>query len=379
MLLGCVGIGILAVVACQRGAAPKPSPAPSLPTLPVFAFEDVLTAMRQLAATAPPAPSTARMRELAEFVDRAAAGPAMVRTQQMAQRSLLAEPDADAALEAGLAHEDAAVRSQCAFQLGERARVAAIPLLLARLRQDEKDGQVQAWLIDTLSKLGCLGALDKLVPLFDLEETAQAAGRVAIDVLRRVGRTPQDGASWAQLADAITTLRGEWLRTGALPGVDVAAEPLVAIDAVEASYRARLAHVSSTSRLNLRPVDNARYVFARIGRTGLPFVAQILRCDHLYVRRYGVEIVLERLQRRSDPRVDRGAASWRRSPDGGGGHACARRRRQSARAPASARSPAQSGSRSARRGGRRSRSARGSRRVRCAACATRRPEGDAAT
>lgn len=304
----CAAVVALALVAaCDRAAQDAP-----LPSLPPFAPRDVLTPMRALAAQVSPAPDERTARSLAELVDLAWRPEAAdARTQQRTLRALLEHAAADFALEAGLAHEHAAVRSQCAFQLGERGRVAAIPILLVRVRQDEKDGEVMAWLIDALSKLGCLGALDRLVPLFDVEASAARAGALAIDVLKRAGRDPGEGAGWAQLAMAITALHDEWRRSGVAPGASAAAGApagVPSLDELDPLLRARLAQcVVDLADQNLRPVDNARWVFSRIGRRGLPFVAEILHADHEYVRRYGVEIAGE-LRRSAGPIGDAVAA-----------------------------------------------------------------------
>lgn len=300
------------VVACDRAAQDAPLSALPPPALPPFAPRDVLAPMRALAAQAPPAPDERTARALAELVDLAwRPDAADARTQQRTLRALFEDPAADFALEAGLAHEHPAVRSQCAFQLGERGRVAAIPILLVRVRQDEKDAEVMAWLIDASSKLGCLGALDRLVPLFDVETSAARAGAIAIDVLKRAGRDPGEGASWAQLAAAITALHDEWRRTGVTPNASGATDAptgVPSLDELEPLLRARLAQcVVDLADQNLRPVDNARWVFSRIGRRGLPFVAEVLHADHDYVRRYGVEIAGE-LRRSALPIGDAVAA-----------------------------------------------------------------------
>ena len=280
----------LTVAACDRNATGGAQASPALPPLPPLALREVLAPMRALAANAPAAPDARRAVLLAELVDLAwRPDAADARTQARSQRSLLEEDGVDFALEAGLAHESPAVRSQCAFQLGERGRVAAIPILLVRVRQDERDPEVLAWMIDALCKLGCLGALDRLPPLFAAEPGATRAGALAIEIQKRVGRDPGEAPDWATLGGGITALHDEWRAQGRLPGATDAGAP--AIDTVEPLLRARLAQCAvDLADANLRPVDNARFVFSRIGRTGLAWVAELLHADNEYVRRYGVEI-----------------------------------------------------------------------------------------
>lgn len=246
--------------------------------------------MKELASIGPKAPDAARLKQLTELIEVAwKPDSADARTRAMAQRSLLDEPDVDWAFEAGLSNPDPAVRSQCAYQLGERHRAAAIPLLLVRIRQDEKDGNVECWMIDALSRLGCLGAVDRLPALLAYEPTMQTAGTLTIGILERLGRHPGGGTSYAQLADAASALWQDWRRDGVVPSA--VAEPAPTVDSIEPLYRQRLASwAAALAESDLRPVDNGRWVFERIGRTALPFLPGLLHAQEDYVRRYGAEI-----------------------------------------------------------------------------------------
>ena len=263
---------------------------PQLAPLPPLDLVDLLPRMSALAAEGPAVPDEARLRQLADLVELAWLPDATdARTRSMVQRSITDEAGIDWALEAGLAHADVTVRSQCAYQLGERGHVASIPILLVRIRQDEKDGVVMSWMIDALVKLGCLGALDRLGPLLLQETSMQAAGTAGLSVLKRVGRDLPEGATYADIAAAIAALHRDWKRSGALP--DAESDPAPTRDDLDPLYRQRLArHAFELGESNLRPVDNARFVFSRIGRTSLLFLGDILRAKEDYVRRYGLEI-----------------------------------------------------------------------------------------
>lgn len=284
---------LLALSACGRQPAvpdDQEKRPPQLAPLPPLELVELLPRMSAVAAEGPTVPDEARMKQLAELIDLAWLPDATdARTRSMVQRSIGDEAEIDWALEAGLAHADATVRSQCAYQLGERGHVASIPILLVRIRQDEKDGVVVSWMIDALAKLGCLGALDRLGPLLADATSMQAAGTAGLSVLKQVGRELAEGATYVDIAAAIAALHGEWQRSGTVP--DAESEPEPTRETLDPLYRQRLArHAFELGERNLRPVDNARFVFSRIGRTSLLFLGDILRAKENYVRRYGLEI-----------------------------------------------------------------------------------------
>jgi HEAT repeat protein len=278
----------LAAGGCRRAQQPNVAPTSAPPPIPPLALRELIPELRNQTATPPVVPDPAVLKRNAELIEIAFLPEAAdARTRAMAQRSLRDEREIGYALEAGLAHASPAVRSQCAWHLGELTFTPSIPTLLVRLRQDENDGNVTPWLVGALVRLGCLGALDKLLAALVYEPTSATAGRVGLEVLTHCGQTLAPDSSYAAIQAAISALHEDWLGTGTPPPN----APGIFVGELDPSLRHRLrAWMIGLAGQDLRPVDNARFIFARIGRMGLPMVRELLHAKEDYVRRYGVEI-----------------------------------------------------------------------------------------
>jgi HEAT repeat protein len=289
---------VLAAAGCWgESAGGTQAPAPVVPELPPLALREVLPGLEQLAAAGPPAPADERLRELRDLLETAyLPGYAPARSAAMAQRALEEVADFDWILEDALVHhEDATLRAQCAFLLGSRGRSAALPLLLMRVKY-EKDAVVQTWVIGALARLGCHGALDQLAALMDRADSAQRAGVEAIEILRAAGRDPGEAPSYAELQAMCVELFRDWKDRGAVPAPAEAPDLPVAVPAFEELdplLRSRLAwHLSNLSEFQLRPVDDCRFVFMRLGVLGLPVLELCIPAAEPYPRNHALEIVL---------------------------------------------------------------------------------------
>lgn len=291
-----VSLLTLLVVGSCGPAEPEPQDPGPLP-LPPLDLQPVLPGLREIAESGPTPPTEDRMRALRDMLETAyLPGYAPARSAAMAQRALEAEPDVDWILEAALVdHEDATIRSQCAYMLGERGRIAALPILMLRVKY-EPDAVVQAWVIGALSKLGCHGGLDQLVTLMNRQDSAERAGIVAVEVLRAVGRDPGEAPTWEQLQAACTELFADWKDRGGVPSAadDAGATaPVPTFEDLDPLLRARLArHLTVLSGDQLRPVDDCRFVFMRAGVVGVPVLARAMGAAEPYVRNHVLEIAL---------------------------------------------------------------------------------------
>lgn len=287
---------LAALTACAPERVEQ-EPAPTIPTLPPAELSTVMPGLEELAASAPAGPSPERLAELRDLLETGyLAGYAQPRSAAMAQRAFGESEDADWALEdAVVNHEDAALRAQAAFLLGQRGRKAALPILMKRVKY-EADPVVQSWVAGALAALGCHGALDQLAAMMGREDSAQVAGSIAIDVLRAAGVEPGESPSYELLQSLCLDLFAAWKRTGVVPAdvpQDGSTAPVPSVEELDPLLRARLAeHLVALAHQPLRPVDDCRFIFQRLGVVGLRLAERCVRASEPHPRNHGLEIML---------------------------------------------------------------------------------------
>ncbi|MHC4921529.1 MAG: HEAT repeat domain-containing protein, partial [Planctomycetota bacterium] len=191
----------IAAVACGGGADGRETP-----TLPPLALVPKLPLLKQRAATAPKPPPDERMAELRNLIEAAfASSGAQDRVRAMAKRNLGEAADAFWALEKALEHDDAAVRSNAAYELGLRENRAAILVLLKRLKY-EQDPLVRVWVASALAKLGNHAGLQDLVTAMERNDTAQQAGGQAIAILKALSVEVGERPTYVELKDRLRDL-----------------------------------------------------------------------------------------------------------------------------------------------------------------------------
>ncbi len=269
----------------------------SAPKLPPAALSPVMPGLEELAASGLQSPTPERLAELRDLLETGyLPGYAQARSAAMAQRAFGEAEDADWALEdAVVHHEDAAMRAQAAFLLGQRGRRAALPILMKRVKY-EADPVVQSWVAGALAALGCHGALDQLAAMMGREDSAQVAGSIAIDVLRAAGVEAGESPSYQQLQGLCLDLFAAWKRVGVVPSdvpADGSAPAVPSVDELDPLLRARLAeHLVALAHQPLRPVDDCRFIFQRLGVVGLRLAERCVRASEPHPRNHGLEIML---------------------------------------------------------------------------------------
>jgi HEAT repeat protein len=287
---------LAALAACAPERAER-VPEAKIPALPPAELSAVMPGLETLAASAPAGPTPERLAELRDLLETGyLPGYAQPRSAAMAQRAFGEAEDADWALEEAIVHhEDAAMRSQAAFLLGQRGRKAALPILMKRVKY-EADPVVQSWVAGALAALGCHGALDQLATMMGREDSAQIAGSIAIDVLRSAGIEPGDSPSYEQLQSLCLELFAAWKRAGVVPSevpVDGSAPPVPSVEELDPLLRARLAeHLVALAHQPLRPVDDCRFIFQRLGVVGLRLAERCVRASEPHPRNHGLEVML---------------------------------------------------------------------------------------
>jgi HEAT repeat protein len=268
---------LAALAGCSRSASPSP--------LPPLALAPARPALEALIAKAPAPPTSARLAELRELVGVGYSSTAGdERLAARARASLADSKDAPWGFEAALAHEDPAVRSQAAFQLATARSHASLPPLVLRLKY-ETDSSARIWVAAALGQLGNGAGLDVLRDAFRVAEIADEAGRAAIDLLVAAGRKPDESPTWDGLARALAEQAREWRRSGR---PIVPAEPDAAAAALLLARISR--HLVATDEFQLRDVDDARFLLARLGVLPLPQLRLALGASEPYLRNHALEI-----------------------------------------------------------------------------------------
>jgi HEAT repeat protein len=271
----CLG---LALAGCERRPAEEPPP-----PLPSPRLEPRQAHFERLAAGAPPAPAEADLAEARQLLE-----PAFVselgdaRLAAKSRAALRADPHAGAVLEGALAHASPEVRAGAAAELGALDRPAALVPLVLRLKY-EQDPVVLVHVADGLARRGCGAGLDRLLAALRDAATADLAGQRAIDLLRQHGDDPGETPTWEAIARGLRALQDRWRGTGRLrdgaPGLDDA-------------LRARLAGlVAALQGFQLRPVDDARFVLARVGELALSLLREAVSAVEPYLRTHALEVL----------------------------------------------------------------------------------------
>lgn len=253
---------------------------------PIDEFEALIQA-------APAAPDDAAMAQLTDLRDTAFAGESGERIARLSKRSLLDEDAAFWALEDGLKHESSAIAANCAFELGSIGAAASLDPLLLRLKYELDPGDLP-WVVMALHRLGNDSGLIRLVDMMQAEATAQASGQVAVQILQgpvleALGAELSEAPTYVELSDMLRQLDQRWRRTGT--GV-LADPPATELDGMDPLLKGRLAsRLIELTGTKLRPVDDCRFVFNRLGATGLPMLQLGLRSKSLYIRVHSLEII----------------------------------------------------------------------------------------
>ncbi len=262
----------LLLLACS---AEPPAPAPPAPVQ----LAPTLKAFQDMAAAAPTPLSEAHATALADLVQTAFTS-SNKGLQAKARRSLFDHPDVDRGLIASLQDSAARVRSMAAFELGNRGTTVAIPELLRRLK-DEADAEPKLYLADALARLGNLSALPVIAAAMHSAQ-AQTAGLMAIAVLRQTNRTVAKAPSYDQLSEAVTALHRYWRAVGRLPGTPPGMPEL---------EPGMAAHLVRFEGFQLRQVDEARHVLARMGQAAVPLLCRAITAEEPYLRQHSMEVL----------------------------------------------------------------------------------------
>ncbi len=165
------------------------------------------------------------------------------------------------------------VRARCAFELGRLEDPRLLGRLLLRLKY-EVDGESVLWIADALAQQGNLAGLEGLLVV---------AGRRDDAWLADTARAKAD--EWA-LARGVG-FGGELLRRHANGLV-----PDAASDGVDACLAWTL--VSRLGQFDLRQVDDARFVLARLDDSVVPLLARSLRDEDRYIRLHAAQCLERR-------------------------------------------------------------------------------------
>lgn len=176
------------------------------------------------------------------------------------------------------------LRSHAAWQLGASGVDALVPELVLRLRY-ETDPEVRVWLCRGLARLGSLAGVPLLRELRDDPGTPQAARELAGAELERLAHELGFGDG-----EALHLVRELGDPDGRLPRV----VPSPAL--VLATWR----HIAMLSgeHFQLRGVDDARYVLARLDGWAVPLLAAALAEDDVWLRVHAAQC-LERMGARA--------------------------------------------------------------------------------
>lgn len=251
--------------------------------LPPLQLSPLVPDLQRLVAGGPPEPAAARLESLLDL-GRTAFDDGDQRLRTRSRDALLAEPGAFWALERLLEDADASVRSQAAFALGETGHRASVLPLVLRLKY-EADATARVWVASALAQLDNGAGLQTLITAMDAEVTAQAAGLQAIEILRRAGRELAPEPTYATLGTELRALAGVWSATGSIAPAASGSDP-----ATEARIAARLLALTD---YQLRPVDDTRFILARLGRVSLPLLRRAIAAQEPFLRTHALEILRE--------------------------------------------------------------------------------------
>lgn len=277
---GVLAVGLLALGACK----PAAGSASNSPARPAPKLVSVVAELSALAAHAPAEPSAATKNELAELVDLAFHA-SDARLAARSERALLGHDQRMHGLERGVLHEDAVVRARCAYELGRLGSKAAVPHLVFCLKY-EKDARARVWIAAALAALGNGAGLGVLAESLQTEGLADEAARSALELATRTKRDLGESPTWDAIRTFLREIEAGWLATGK----DICEVP--AVEGAETHLTARLArHMLATDGFQLRPVDEARFVMARVGVAALPLLKLALGAQEVYLRNHALEVL----------------------------------------------------------------------------------------
>lgn len=278
----------------ERRDHPTPTPepdrgnaAPGNPHAPTLVPK--LPWLKELAAAVPPDLEPTRARQVQDLLEAAfLPGAADSRTAARAAAGLMDEPDAVLIFLLGLQHEDPAVRVQSVFHLAQLGRREVLPVLLKQVKY-ETDLTVTIWLRAAAMRLHNDTYANDLALWMDNDDTADEAGRAAIDALNARGEPLAEAPTFVDLQGILRRLHTHWLTSGTVQKPtdteQVPVEP-------DPQLRGRIARLLiDLDGFQLRPVDEARYVVGRLGADALPLLAVTLQATESYLRTHSVEIV----------------------------------------------------------------------------------------
>lgn len=244
-----------------------------------------LPEIQRIAETAPAPLAEARAAELAELLELAYLGTdrrlAQRATRNLDEAGLL---ELRQALCAALLDERLQMRQHAAWQLGQRSLRSAVPALILRLK-DETEPAVKVYLADALCRLGNHAAVSELVE--GLHGPLAARVRPLVQELLQAAGLPAEGLrSDRALRAGLRMLEGHWQRFGRTPqdqepGMGEACAPFMA------------RRLLDFQGFQLRQVDEARYLFARMGVLGLELLGPCLSAEELYLRQHALEVLVE--------------------------------------------------------------------------------------
>jgi HEAT repeat protein len=168
---------------------------------------------------------------------------------------------------------EAAVRTQCAWRLGQAQDERVVPELLLRLKY-ERDSRTAYWVADALARFGHLAGLEALVVIWgreegELREHAAAKLRALAD---------EHGCA------SIDELRERW-RMGR-----VSPRPTVGAALQREGWR----WIARLAEWQLRGVDDARYVLVALEDWIVPALAAALHDEDVHVRLHAAQCLERR-------------------------------------------------------------------------------------
>ncbi|MGE3175318.1 MAG: HEAT repeat domain-containing protein [Planctomycetota bacterium] len=277
-------LALLLLPACGGADDTATGDAPALPPLQLAPLQAQLDA---LAAQRRPAPDDATLRELQEYADVALQlVDSDARTAALCERSLLAHERCDAVLVPALTHERPAVRARAAWLLGRAGRPLAQFALLLRLK-DETAQDPALWIADALHRLGNDSALGWIDAALFAEQAQQAAGGIAVELLREDGAALSEQPTWDELHQALVARMDAWRATGRGCRDDATAPDPALVEPIVA------AHLAVVQGTQLRPVDEARFVLTRSGVLALPLLRRALTAEEPYLRTMALQVLAD--------------------------------------------------------------------------------------